>query len=844
VARKAGVIGVGLLLLWQALAVGALGAGETNGAGPRDYDHSLPPAFLSAITPQKMSAAIERLQSFGTRYAYSDSAIDAANYLESAFLALNLSVRRQEFLYNGFTMINVLAELPGRNASLPALVLGAHYDSINGTDSLMNAYAPAPGADDDASGVAAVLSIAEAFSRAGTERTMIFAAFANEEMGRIGSREFVRQAQLQAPGIYAGLCFDMIGYNDRYPKVDLVCNNASQWLPGVVFEANRLNGIGVGAETVVTPDNPENWSDQVSFWEAGLPAMYFIEDENPTRNSPYFGANPNYHTGRDTLDKLNLSLMTKVARLGAATAAALAGLVLPDFRVDEGGVPGGILEGNPFSISLHVSNTGASGTYYFNVTLEVDGVPVDRRAGGPDMWFVLKWNATRGRHAVSFFIDSDDRYLEWNETNNRITFTIDVAARPDLRVTGFWATDDAPVPGREVSLVVLLENAGGPVGSAHLVIFQGDGSNGLLLDRPVNVAPGDMAAFVQDITAPESPIDITAELRDISPGQSAKDNDRMTLTLVPDVLDREDYRIVIEPDVVQTFDDFRVSVEGAPPGFDWFIDFGDGHQVGWTGSPYTHFYRRAGDYFVGATLRDAKGAVVPLEPMPVSVQDRPPVAVLDGPDAATPGRAVDFSASRSFDPDGGLVQYLWDFGEGAREFGPDVRHAFLSQRVYPVRLTVTDDGGQASTTLLGVNVVNRPPVARAAASPRLLFTGEMSAFNATGSADPDGSIVSYLWDFGDGANASGPLASHAYSKDGSYKATLTVTDDRGATGTASTNLTVLKRLKPLGAPSRAQTSIVIPAMVIVMLLIAFVLILRGRPDSARAGRPTREDDDE
>ena len=843
--RKAGAAVLGLLLLAQSLAAGAVctagdgragaaGPGGTDGAVPRGYDYTLPPAFLSAITPERISSVIGRLQSFGTRFAYSDRAVEAADYIAAEFGAMNLSVTRQDFVHNGFPHTNVLAVLPGRNASLPALVLGAHYDSLNGTDSLMNVNAPAPGADDDASGVAAVLSIAAAFSRAGTERTVIFAAFANEEMGRIGSREFIRQAQMQAPGIHAGICFDMIGYNHRYPKMDMVTNVASGWLCDVVFEANRQNILGVGLEKVVTPDNPQNWSDQVSFWEAGLPAMYFIEDENPTRDSAYFEANPYYHTRQDTLDKLNLTLMTKVARLGAATAAALAGLALPDFRPSEGGMPGGAIEGTPFTMSVLVGNVGAPGQYSFNVTLEVDGVPVDRRAAEPDIWMVPAWNATRGRHTLSFVIDSDDRYLEWNEANNRITFSLDVAARPDLRVAGFWATDATPVPGREVSLVVLLENAGGPAESARLVIFQGDGSNGLLLDRPVNVPPGGQAAFVQDLTAQDTPIELTAEVRDVLPEQGVKDNDRMTLALVPDVLDRDDYRIVIEPDVVQTFDDLRVSVEGAPPGFDWSIDFGDGQGAGWTGRPYSHFYSRSGTYFIGATLRDVKGAVVELEPMPVSVQDRPPVAVLDCPETAYPGRPVVFSGASSTDRDGQIVQYLWDFGEGAKEFGPGASHAFTSEKVYPVRLTVTDDKGQTGTALLQVNVANRLPAAKASAGTRLLFAGGAVPFNGSASGDPDGTVASYTWDFGDGTGATGPLASHHFSKEGNFTVRLTVTDNGGAAGSTTLNITVLKRLRPLAASAPSSgTPFAIPAMLVLMLLIAIVLVLRGRPPHAR-----------
>jgi hypothetical protein len=123
VAKAHGVILLCLLLLAQTPAAGSCGAGGGRPAEPRAYDYKLPPGFLAAITPDRISSVIGTLQSFGTRFAYSERANDAADYIASELAALNLTVRRQDFFYNGFTLTNVLAVLPGRNASLPALVL-------------------------------------------------------------------------------------------------------------------------------------------------------------------------------------------------------------------------------------------------------------------------------------------------------------------------------------------------------------------------------------------------------------------------------------------------------------------------------------------------------------------------------------------------------------------------------------------------------------------------------------------------------------------------------------------------------------------------------------------------
>ena len=276
---------------------------EGDGSAAPRAAGRLPAGFLDSITPDTVSADILALQSLGTRYTYSDKADEAALYIMGRFSSMGLTAYRQSFFYNGFTMSNVVAVLPGRNASLPWCVLGAHYDSANGSDSYLNPYAPAPGADDDASGVAAVLAAAGAFTRAPVNATILFAAFAAEEQGRIGSAEFVRQLKENDTRLAGALCFDMIGYNHRYAKVDLVSNAESRWLSE---RAQYLAyGQGILTELVVTNSTPYRWSDQVSFWERGYPAMYFIEDDNPTEDSPHFEANPYYHTGGDTLDKLN-----------------------------------------------------------------------------------------------------------------------------------------------------------------------------------------------------------------------------------------------------------------------------------------------------------------------------------------------------------------------------------------------------------------------------------------------------------------------------------------------------------------------------------------------------------
>ncbi|MGD8793087.1 MAG: PKD domain-containing protein [Anaerolineae bacterium] len=277
----------------------------------------------------------------------------------------------------------------------------------------------------------------------------------------------------------------------------------------------------------------------------------------------------------------------------------------------------------------------------------------------------------------------------------------------------------------------------------------------------------------------------------------------------------------------------------------------------------------------------------------------PPVATFT---YSCSGLSCDFDGSGSYDADGSIVNYAWDFGDGNNGGGQTASHTYASAGTYPVVLTVTDDdgatgtdsqnvtaaeaaaahigdldgssavvrnkwdatvtvtvhdaqhgpvgdatvsgtwlngasgsgacttsaGGQCTITLAGIHVkvesvdfrvdsldhstytydapanhdpdgdsdgttitvfqtgsTNQPPVATFTYS----CTDLSCDFDASGSYDPDGSIVSYAWDFGDGNIGGGQTASHTYASAGTYPVVLTVTDDGGAAGTDSQNVT-------------------------------------------------------
>jgi PKD repeat protein len=175
----------------------------------------------------------------------------------------------------------------------------------------------------------------------------------------------------------------------------------------------------------------------------------------------------------------------------------------------------------------------------------------------------------------------------------------------------------------------------------------------------------------------------------------------------------------------------------------------------------------------------------------------PPTAELT---ATASGLAVAADASGSTDTDGSIAAYAWDFGDGTTDSGTEavVSHTYAAAGTYTVTLAVTDDDGATAEMTRTVEVAAPPaneiPVAAFTATASDL-TAEL---DATASADADGDLASYVWDFGDGATDSGTEAvvSHTYPAAGTYTVTLTVTDDDGAVATATERVTVTAPVGP------------------------------------------------
>jgi len=154
---------------------------------------------------------------------------------------------------------------------------------------------------------------------------------------------------------------------------------------------------------------------------------------------------------------------------------------------------------------------------------------------------------------------------------------------------------------------------------------------------------------------------------------------------------------------------------------------------------------------------------------------------------------VTFGSSGSYDPDGTIVSYLWNFGSGATSNLASPSYTFSTAGTFTVTLTVTDNDGLSATASVGITVLpppNQLPVAVLTASATNGTAPLPVNFTGGTSYDPDGSIASYAWTFGDGTTSTLAAPSKTYSSAGTYSVQLKVTDNRGGSSTATTSIVV------------------------------------------------------
>jgi PKD repeat protein len=187
-------------------------------------------------------------------------------------------------------------------------------------------------------------------------------------------------------------------------------------------------------------------------------------------------------------------------------------------------------------------------------------------------------------------------------------------------------------------------------------------------------------------------------------------------------------------------------------------------------------------YHNGPVLHTNTSYVIYWQPGPA-----PTATPTVSPGPYYPGHTVSFSATSNY----AGATYVWSFGDGTGASGAAPAHSYATPGTYTVTVTPSFDHATGAPATQTVTVVDTPPSAAFDTSVATAKTGEAVGFNAAASGDPDGSPVTFSWDFGDGQTAAGgPTSSHSYSTVGPKTVTLTVTDSVGQTGSTTRAVTI------------------------------------------------------
>jgi aminopeptidase YwaD len=267
------------------------------------------------VDPQRLRRNLQAIVGERNIFSGQRHLATVEKFVEGELASFGLTVESDYFSYRGSKFRNIVGRL-GNRPGAALIVLGAHFDSVEGT----------PGADDNASGVAVLLEAARFLSRTAGRSQVLFCAFNLEELNMIGSSYFARKLKRAGARVDAMISLEMVGYTDprpgsqKYPAglswlypdrgdfIGVIANwNSGSLLRRFTRQMRQVRGLPV--ETLSVPGNgglvpAVRLSDHSPFWDEGYPALMITDTA--------FFRNPHYHGPSDTLATLNIDFMSKV----------------------------------------------------------------------------------------------------------------------------------------------------------------------------------------------------------------------------------------------------------------------------------------------------------------------------------------------------------------------------------------------------------------------------------------------------------------------------------------------------------------------------------------------------
>ncbi len=289
-------------------------------------------ALLGQVTASALSNRIADLSgthavviagrsvTLNTRYTFASRIRDAEDYLVQAYQQMGIPVSYASWTYGSYSGRNVVAELRGTTHPERVWLIGGHFDDTSEVP-----YSLAPGADDNASGSAATLVIANLLRGHSFHDTIRFVHFSAEEQGHWGSQVYAAGLQAAGTQVMGYIDLDMIGWDgngDRVIELHSGTRTNSINLANAFISANSRYAQGLTVE--LKQSSASRFSDHASFWDRGYAAYLaienFFDDTRPRDRNPW------YHTTGDTLNRVNLDYVARYTRAALASLAELAGI--------------------------------------------------------------------------------------------------------------------------------------------------------------------------------------------------------------------------------------------------------------------------------------------------------------------------------------------------------------------------------------------------------------------------------------------------------------------------------------------------------------------------------------
>lgn len=276
-------------------------------------------AFLTEVVPDNIWQTVAQMSSFTNRSSTQVNGKNAALWLQEKFEKMAMEYGRTDVSTffvetQGRYIQPSLVTVIGKNNKVPAIVIGAHMDTLGDND-----FVRMPGADDDASGSASAMEIARVLlaSKINFKRPIYIVFYAAEEMGLVGSRQVVKYFNQNAIPVHAVLQLDMTGYRKNENHKD-----ETMWIFKDYTDSNLNDFIAqlittyVGAPVEYSQCG-YGCSDHVSWNTEGIPVAFPCE-------TSFEDYNPDIHTAKDKMDPLDIEHMTNFTKLGIAFAVELA----------------------------------------------------------------------------------------------------------------------------------------------------------------------------------------------------------------------------------------------------------------------------------------------------------------------------------------------------------------------------------------------------------------------------------------------------------------------------------------------------------------------------------------